>query len=459
MKNKAIFLIQIFLWLSMALSVGMPKAMAVAAPSQDIQTVQSLEDTLYAVHYDQDSLNDRVNRLEETVFGQAQSGSNIEARITKLQGSLSPKALGPLSPVNKTANAATGTDSSKTPNNQSVSTPATKSSNFSRGTSAISAAQGGNGASQQIAYNNGTSNNPGKYPTSSASSSNSTVAASPEPGETDYPTVTQMEQKQFGRTFTKEDITQRLARLENQVFKTPQTGSLADRTDNLRMVVLGDVGQQGQPTVASNSYGYGGGNNGYNNASYSQPDPTSGYGYPQPPNYGGPNYGGYSNIGGGSAPYGGPPQSMYGYGSMQGYHPGSNFGLPNNIASAGPNTGGMSPMPGYGGGPANNSGSNYQPSDKSINASTPDMLSATTEVEKEVLGKTYPSEPINARLDRLENKVFKTTSPEMSPQDRLQRVIAVASAGGSPMNNKAKAKATFQVLLPIILTILPLVLL
>jgi hypothetical protein len=81
------------------------------------------------------------------------------------------------------------------------------------------------------------------------------------------------------------------------------------------------------------------------------------------------------------------------------------------------------------------------------------------EIEKEVLGSTYPTEPLTTRLDRLETKIFKSTSPEMSPEDRMQRVIAVASAGGAPQSASSKAKSTLQVLLPIILTILPIILL
>lgn len=440
MKSRTIFLIQLFLWLSCILGCVLPTAQAALAPNQEIQAVQSLEDTLFAVHYDQDALNDRVSRLEETVFGQAQTGANIDARITRLQGSLSPKALGPLSPIAKNSG---NTQPSANSGANKGNGPSDNSVNQQRNTPM---ATNSNTLPQQVASNSGTSTSGKnrfnrqsavKAPNSTSAKSaanpaNSSVSASPEPGETDYPTVSQMETKLFGKTFPKEDITQRLSRLENQVFKMPQTGSLADRTDNLRMVVLGDVGQgQGQPVA-----------NGY------QSDPQypvgSSYGYPQPPNYSGYNgMGGSSSSGyGGSNPYGNSAYSP----------PGNYPSTP--IASAGSTAGGMNPMPGYGR-PGNTA---YQPKD-SANATTPDMLAAMNEVEKEVLGTTYPAEPINTRLDRLENKVFKTTSPDMSPQDRMQRVIAVASAGGAPMTNKAKVKSTFQVLLPIILTILPLVLL
>jgi hypothetical protein len=432
MKNRAIFLIQLFLWLSLFLTVGVPTANAAMSQAQEIQAVQALEDTLFAVHYDQDSLNDRLSRLETTVFGQPQTGTNPEARLTKLQSSLSPKALGPLSPLSKaapaqnTANGMNKGNPSQASNGSKPNPTQSYPQTYPTGPAA--------GAPQPVASSNGPStygmgaqNRPNAQPRAAASP----TAASPEPGETDYPTVSQMELKEFGKTFPKEDITQRLSRLENQVFKMPQTGSLADRTDNLRMVVLGDLGQ-GQPTAST----------------YTQPAPN--YGYPQAPNYGGGSYN-----------YNPPPQAAYG--APDNYNPPTNYNYGPTASAAmppnygGPGAGNINPIPGYGG--VNTNSASYQPTDASRGSVPPDMMAAMSEVEKEVLGTTYPAEPLNTRLDRVENKVFKTTSPEMNPQDRIQRVIAVASAGGAPATTKTKMKNTFQTLLPIILTILPLVLL
>lgn len=456
MKSTSIFLIQLLLWLSIIFA-GMPASYAVMMPNQQVQAVQALEDTLFAIHYDQEPLDARVGRLEDTVFGQVQTGSSIEARIIKLQGSLSPKALGPLSPVSK----ATGTQTAAKNNTQAVNPgnsanaetarnqPLGNNNNAPNYNTATKQTPAG---PQKIASANGLSSsglgninrvqghgNTGN--TAGLKGAGPATAISPEPGETDYPTVTQMEMKVFGKTFPKEDITQRLNRLEVQVFKMPQTGALSDRTDNLRLVVLGDTGQ----AQAANNTGYADPNN------YGIPvapqNSTMGYGYPQAPNYGGNgangNYG-YNN--------GDPQQASYNpaYNGGQPYNGQGNYGVNNTVASAA----GGSPMPGYG----NTGAGNYQPS-ANTSAPTPDMMAAMSEVEKEVLGTTYPAEPINTRLDRVETKVFKATSPDMNPQDRIQRVIAVASAGGAPMNNKTKAKATLQTILPIILTLLPLILL
>jgi hypothetical protein len=269
-----------------------------------------------------------------------------------------------------------------------------------------------------------------------------------------------MELKRFGKTYVQDDITVRLSRLEKDVFKTVQTGELADRVDNLRLVVLGDTGNVASTAAASQDPMAGGGGayyppgpsygSGYSSGNYSGGYSGGGYpmygpsasSYPQPPNYGASSYNGTPIASVGQPSYGGryagDPSGGYG-GAMPGsYNTGSY------------NSGGAYPGA-YGGVPGNSAGVSADP--------TPDQLAALSEVEKDVLGHTYPSESFNDRLDRVETKVFHTTSPEMSNEDRIQRVIAVASAGGAPPTGRAKAKATFQTLLPIILTILPMVLL
>lgn len=434
MKRIAVFLIHL-LCMVVLMAVPGPVQAAPSASNQQAQAVQTLEDTLFAVHYDQESLDARVSRLEETVFGQAQTGATLDARIAKLKSALSPSALGPLSPTAKAKSAPNNNEASQ--NNAST-------------------------ASQSVSKPKTTSSQPTPRAQSQpvASQTAPSYKAIPAPGETDYPTVSQMEQKLFSKTYTQEDITQRLARLEKEVFKVPQTGALADRVDNLRLVVLGDMGAPGGnnataysagPSAGSAYNNYPGPANAYPPQQYTQ-IPPSGQGYqpyyggsasyPQSPNYGAGRYG---------DPYSGTPiASNQPYGGSY-YGQSYNGGDPGNyppIASASPGT--------YAG------GNGYAPPSASAStggAATPDMLAAMQEVEKEVLGHTYPSEPMNTRLERLENKVFHATSPELSDEERMQRVIAVSSAGGAPESRKTKAKHTFQTLLPIILTILPMVLL
>ncbi len=413
MNGRVFFLIQLALWLAIFVCLMGPVHAAPTSPAQQTQSVQSLEDTLFAVRYDQEPLDARLKRLEETIFGEAQTGQSTEARISKLKSALSPGTLGPLSSeAKKAATAAkppaSNTQGDNTGSTQQVITQPITGSKLGTGSSGN---QPGNAAPPDI---------------------------KPTPGETDYPTVSQMEAKLFGKTFVQEDITRRLVRLEKQAFKTEQRGPLVDRVDNLRLVILGDTA----PSAPNNS------NIANSSTTYYPPagtDSNTGYG-----NYGQPPQQVYQ------PPYAQGPENQFPYSST--YQPGLPYsGTP----GAGPSPyyyNGEQPAsyspPSYGGAPQ--AGGSYSAGSGHV---TPDMMAAMAEVEKQVIGNTFPSEPMTTRLDRIETKIFQTTSPELAPDERMQRVIAVASAGGAPMSPKEKAKSTFQTLLPIILTILPMLLL
>lgn len=435
MNRRAFLLTQLILWVAVALVLACPAQAASTTPSQpatqQTQGVQVLEDTLFATRYDHETLEVRLGRLEETIFGQVQTGQSVDTRLSRLKSALSPSTLGPLSPLAKQAPAENKTTSTAKP-----------------------AAKSGGTQPAQAAKN---------APSSANASPEATQNAKPIPGETDYPMVSQMELKIFGKTYVNEDITSRLNRLEKQVFKTEQRGALADRVDNLRLMVLGDTG-----VMASQQP----------NNMVMIPQPPQGYAPAGPQQVGqipaAPGYapfpnnnwmnGGVTGMNGGM--YGGMngvnatapmPQQAYNQGYGQGYDPTYGSPIASNSTGTGMNANPYQPEqanPAYPNpypGGMNPAMGNAQP--------TPDMMAAVIEVEKEVIGQTFPSEPMNARLDRLENKVFHSTSPEMTNEDRLQRIIAVASAGGAPKSPQAKAKSTFQNLLPIILTILPMLLL
>lgn len=352
--------------------------MTTVAPPAD-SNVQALEDTLYATHYDGEPVENRLNRLETTVFGQpAQGNLPPSARIARLKSVLSqPTDMTPLSPGNNT-----------------------KANNQASAATSIAA--------------------PKQSPATVAPQDD--IVQAPEPGETDYPIVTEMEKRVFSKSFETEEISRRLARLEKETFKTPQNGALADRVDHLRTVVLGDDNNNVLDPDRMSS-----------NAPYSPP-PTQW----TPPG----NYGRNSTGGGGAFTY---------YNS-------SNSTNTSDGSQTSSSTYGMQTPGNYGSGYSGNgySGGNNRGDDRTA---TPDMLSAMNEIEKQVIGHTFPSEPMNVRLDRLESKVFNATSPEMSNEERMQRVIAVASAGGAPQSAHARTRSALQTLLPIILTILPMVLL
>ncbi len=78
-------------------------------------------------------------------------------------------------------------------------------------------------------------------PSSRSSNSYSSTEAgnlSPEFSEqesnTNYPAIDKMELSLFNKTYTRDNIYKRLARLEKSAFKKPQVGSLVERTDRLK---------------------------------------------------------------------------------------------------------------------------------------------------------------------------------------------------------------------------------
>ncbi|HEY9686590.1 MAG TPA: hypothetical protein V6C52_06405 [Coleofasciculaceae cyanobacterium] len=421
MRIKPFSLVLLLVGMTLVLMLSGVVHAAIMTPAQETQAIQNLEDTLLATRYDQEALDARLGRLEGIVFGEAQGSLSPEARISRLQTALSPKTLGALSPMSKpapasTANSATPQANRNTMAKTSAVQPSPQSGPWN--------SQAGRNSSNSLA-------NPASYMQPMQQS------AKPVPGETDYPTVSRMEEKVLGRNYVQEDITRRLERLEKQVFKTVQNGPLADRVDNLKLMVLGDTGNT--------------------QATATQPYQQS-YGYPQPayPARGAANQT-YTQVPSGQA-YAAAPNDFSNYSRSTGSNYGNAYtGTP--ISNTQTDYG--QPQPGVYQ-PTQTAPYGQDPNDSAYGAGgqpTPDMLAAMNEVEKQVLGHTYPSEPMDTRLGRLETKIFKTTSPEMSSDDRMQRVIAVSSAGGAPQTTGTKVKNTAQILLPIILTILPMLLL
>jgi hypothetical protein len=293
---------------------------------EDIQKLASLEEKLFMETYLKEAPEARLSRLESTVFGQARTDVPMPERISQLQQTVMPHQE-TVSPIATTQPAA------EPPITTQPQPPRTE---------AVDA--------------------------------------------TDYPSVTMLEERVFGTTYVKEDITRRLARLEGRVFGYEQRGAMADRLAQLQMTVLGttDPGKVvlGSPPAEDGR----------------TPLPSDVY----------------------THPYNGQAASSY-------------ASIP----------------------PVNNP---YQPASPQYN--DPQMMRALDDVERNVLRTTFPGDPLDARLARLENHIFHSTSPEMEPGDRLMRIMAVASAGGDrPPTPQSRAKSTFQSLLPIIITILPMLLL
>ncbi|WP_373531252.1 hypothetical protein [Vampirovibrio sp.] len=162
--------------LILALSFGLNHL----APAEDPLT--PLEETLFSHSYPSESQAQRLERLEKSVFGEAQSGSEA-SRKARLNTVLSNAVKRPLA-------------------NQPVLTD------------------------PQAA---GDSNPP------SFQNANAAAAPSTEPPDaTNYPTVVALERQVFGRDFIRDDVRTRLDRLEKKVFgQADSQSAMADRVDRL----------------------------------------------------------------------------------------------------------------------------------------------------------------------------------------------------------------------------------
>ncbi|MEM0951663.1 MAG: hypothetical protein AAGI66_05915 [Cyanobacteria bacterium P01_H01_bin.74] len=297
------------------------------------------------------------------------------------------------------------------------------------------------------------------------------LTAKPLPGETNYPVVSQMEHQQFGRSFEGEDITLRLDRLEAAVFKYKLSGSLADRVDHLQTAlpykpdqtisngaVVEDPSGQFSYRTAGNSI--------LAEPIYQQVSPVVLPSPNRPPLYQPrtlsrqPVNSRRHNTGKNSSQQN---QIVFSYGPN-----GSRIwqNSQNSTIVAPPNYRttpfSANSMPSNTTNSPNNSVIQYeQPvTPEAINpiASETDMLIAINSIESDLLGRSYSADPVDARLDRLEEKVFESTSPELSRKERMERIIAVASANGDSESG-LQQQTTLQKILPFILTVLPMLLL
>lgn len=274
---------------------------------EDVSFINSMEDSLFSSRFDQEPVQSRLGRLELTLFGETRNAMPIPERLRWLR-----EALKKVQPIRQ----------------QGMGVPPPQ---------------------QQMPPQ---------------------AAPAPLANESNYPAVTALEQKVFGRTFedTGEDITQRLERVEMATFQTPQRGALVDRVENLQLLVFGD----NRPRAVSS--------------------------------------------------------------------------VNTNLPAA---NGGVQPL---------SRNVLYDPS--YIPANQADMMAATSQLEHQLFKQSFPSEPLPQRLDRLEGKLFNGTSPEMTEEDRLQRIIAVAAAGGDRPGPAAVGGGSggkggaMDVILPIVLTVL-----
>jgi hypothetical protein len=197
-------------WLGLVGIVGMRLAMAwTSADQHDI----ALMETRVLQHvYEREAPTVRLNRLEQSVFGQHKTGTP-EGRLSALRAALPvTPALQPL-PQQGNMPPLQPQQPQQTPQQQAASVP-----------------------------------------------------TSPQAGESDYPIVDEMERRVLGQAYPTEDLTQRVPRLEARVLGQPQNGDLGTRVDVLHDRVLGTGG--GAPANANNA------NSSDNNTAYGDDPPA-----------------------------------------------------------------------------------------------------------------------------------------------------------------------------------------
>jgi hypothetical protein len=234
-------------------------------------------------------------------------------------------------------------------------------------------------------------------------------------GSSAYPQVSAMEKKLFERDFATEPLAKRLSRLETTLFGKPSdSNDLSERVDRLKAKTGVDLAAAPPPGTDwaddDDDAPHGGGDITYVPAE-TTPFTSAGSGSLHPR---GNSSGSYGTHGG--SPY--ADDNMNSTGNY-GFHPSGAGSIP---ATAG---GGMPPL-------APSTGSN------------PGGLNQQVAVlENQVFKKTFPNDPLPARINRLESTVFsgKATTTNMSLPERVGRLTDVLGSAPQPVQAAHKRVA------------------
>lgn len=243
----------------------------------------------------------------------------------------------------------------------------------------------------------------------STSQSQSVLSQQPVQDISDYPIIEAMEYKIWGKTYGEEPIQTRLDRLDTKVFGQPQSGHYAARTDNLKTLVLSqyDIAQY----------------NAQHQGKLTQTD---------------------SQV----------PKTQH----FPGILPKNQQRNPHAAQQVATTTASAQPNPAGGAGENLPTVTDFDPVDAYTSpAEQADLNQALGQVEQDLLGAQYPNEVPESRLARLEQKLFNQTAPpSMSNQDRLERIITVASVESA---NGADTTTTKKGIVKTVLPFIPIILL
>lgn len=386
--------------------------------------LEALEMKFFSHTYPKDGMEERLDRLEQMVFGEGKEGPH-EPRLTKLLDTV------PLD----SAPAQTQTQST--------------ASNQSSGNSSPSQGQ----------------TSPSQSPPSRSQAPNVAAADEDDGSGGNYPAVNAIEQKAFNKTFAKEPIATRLGRLETKYLgKVSTSNDLSERMDKLKRASGVDItavappgsewaeddedidfpspGSQRQYHSINTPQSSSVPRYGEDGRSFSGRDlrqdfqkafgrsATGGGMTSSPGNYGMPTSGGsqYSSGSSGSYGMGGTSSSS----STQTSDRGNLAYTPRSM----PSPGAMNSMP-----QSSMPQGQGQNSMSSLPPTAPQRMGLNQQLdalEKQILGKTFSKEGMPNRLDRLEKTVFpqQQNLSQMSLPERVSRLLSVVPAAtqGQPQN-------------------------
>ncbi len=367
-----------FVTLGASLSIALTfsaRIPAFAALSDD-PNLTKLEQKFFQHTYPKEGNEERLDRLEKMIFGEAKDGNERE-RLDNLVGAV-----------------------------PSLNAPSNDES-------------GGSGSGSSGSRGGG----------SNVASDNEPSKPQRVDGESKYPAVTAMEQKILGKDYVSEPVAQRLARLETKVFGKPSNiEDLTDRMDRLKSKTGIDIARQAPP-----------GSDWDDEDDIDFPAPQTARGrapsspYQPKPGDDGRSFSGRDLRQDFQKAFGDPGNRSInggGSGGSGSYGMGSGLGI-----GSGSGSYGMSPprslLP-----TAPPIAPQRQPAPPAM-ASGMGLSQTVTALETEIFGKNFVKDPLPARVARLESTVFPQQTPanDRSLPDRINRltsVVPISSVGAPP---------------------------
>jgi putative component of toxin-antitoxin plasmid stabilization module len=358
---------------------------AIAATSSDIEAIGKLENKFFQHDYPKDDINARLDRLEQIVFGEAKQGLEAD-RIANLISA--------------------------------VPASVTKSDNSAGLDNSLSKAD-----SKPYESNSLGSNNSGMQKAIKDTSS----TYEPVANSSEYPAVTAIEKRLFGKDYAAEGIIKRLERLETKEFgKVSNIDDLSERVDKLKRATGIDIAKQAPPGSDWADDEEGGDDITYH------PPASNKLVYKSADNEDGKSFSGRDLR----------EDMRRAFGSSRGYTGSSGtYGSSGIINSQDDGyTPGRGSYPrAIGSGPIAAAPDMAKNSYNTMPQAALGLGQQVSLLEKEIFGKTYGNDTIPERLNRLETTVFAQQKPaaDKAIPERVKRLLAAVPLSNNQGNKIA----------------------